>query len=153
MKEERTEDKECEILKTKGRLRTMGRKRRDLMCKEESTGKGYERPRVMWGGEREAGFWRGQNPAVWVSYGPLRPKRSPSFSSWKKWVVSKSTNLTHSASWLWWALCYCLLFLPLQRRAPLYPGQLKDLVKLVDRLFREKSYPEMLKSWVNKMTS
>ena len=24
---------------------------------------------------------RGTNPAVWVSYGPLRPKRSPSFSS------------------------------------------------------------------------
>ena len=40
MKEERTGDKEWEILKSKGRLRTMGRKRRDLMSKGKSTGKG-----------------------------------------------------------------------------------------------------------------
>ena len=53
MKEERTGDKEWEILKSKGRLRTMGRKRRDLMSKGKSTGKGYERPRMTWGGERE----------------------------------------------------------------------------------------------------
>ena len=53
MKEERTGDNEWEILKSKGRLRTMGRKRRDLMSKGKSTDKGYERPRMTWGGERE----------------------------------------------------------------------------------------------------
>lgn len=150
MKEEGTEDKECEILKTngRGRLRTMGRKRRDLMSKEESTGKGYERPRVTWDREREAGFWRGQNPAVWVSYGPLRPKRSPSFSSWKKWIVSKSTNLIHSASWLWWALCYCFLFLPLQRRAPSVPRPIKRLGQVGGLVIQRKE-----PSWSVKVLS